>query len=612
MSLPFRFVARRALLLASLAVLAPLSSLAQSAAPKVLRLPFSVAETTFDPAKINDIYSRTVTAHIFEALYHYDHLARPAKIRPLTAAGMPEHSADHKVWTIRLRPGIYFQDDAAFKGQKRELVAADYVYAFKRIVDPANKSPIAVSILDIGFIGLEALREAATKDKKPFDYDTPIEGLKALDRHTLQITLKEPRPRLLEDLAGSDLVGGVAREVVEFYGDKVGEHPVGTGPFRLAQWRRSSSIVFERNPGYRERFYEEAAEPAADDAAGQALLARFKGRRIPMVDRVEISVIDENQPRWLAFLNGQVDGLVSIAGALPLDFANLAVPGGKLAPNLAKQGITALRSINPDMGLTFFNMEDAVVGGYTPDKIALRRAISLAMDVQREISLIRRSQAIPAQSQIAPHTSGYDPKLKTEMSDYDPPRAKGLLDTYGYVDRDGDGFREMPDGKPLTLEVGTQPDQISRQFDELWKRNMAAIGLRVKFIYGKWPEQLKAARAGKLQIWLVGSSADRPDGQSALARLYGPQSGGQNLARFRHARFDAIYDRMKSLPDGPEREALFLEAKLIGVAYMPYKVHVHRISNDLMHPWFVGFRRPLFWQEWWHLVDIDDSKRPAR
>lgn len=345
----------------------PAAAPAPGGEPKVLRLAFSVAETTFDPAKIVDLYSRTITPHIFEGLYTYDHLARPAKIKPLTAAGMPEVSADFRTWTVKVRPGIYYASDPAFKGQRRELVAADYAYQFKRVVDPANKSPVVAGILETKFIGLAALRDDALKNKKPFDYDKPVEGLKVLDRYTIQFNLEEPRPRLLETLAASDLFGAVAREVVEFYGDKIGEHPVGTGPFRVAQWRRSSFIALERNPEFREMLYD--AEPAPGDAEGQAILARFKGRRLPMVDRVEISVIEENQPRWLSFLNAQIDALATSSGPLPLDFANVAMPGGKLAPNLAKRGIVGIRTVNADTGFTYFNMEDPVVGGYTPERV---------------------------------------------------------------------------------------------------------------------------------------------------------------------------------------------------------------------------------------------------
>jgi ABC-type transport system substrate-binding protein len=569
---------------------------------KVLRLAFPVAETGFDPAKIVDLYSRTITPHIFEALYQYDHLARPIKIKPLTAAAMPEVSDDFRTWTIRIRPGIYFQDDPAFKGEfsqgRRELVAQDYVYTYKRPVDPANKSPIVAGVLDLGILGLNELRDAAVENKTAFDYDKPIEGLRALDRYTLQFKLAKPRPRFLENLTGSDLFGATAREVVEFYGDDIMGHPVGTGPFKLAQWRRSSLIVLERNPAYRERVFD--AEPAADDADGQAVLKALGGKRIPFIDRVEVSIIQESQPRWLAFLNGQLDYL-----QVPSEFALQAMPGGTLAPNLARQGVRGYQDLNADSGFLFFNMEDPVVGGYTPEKVALRRAISLSMDIDRQIRIIRRGQAVPAQSIVVPHTSGYDPKFKSENGDFDPARAMALLDLYGYTDRDGDGWREKPDGSPLALENATQPDSLSRQFDELTKADLARIGLRVRFFTGQWPEQLKAARAGKLQLWSLGSSAAALDGQGSLARLYGPQAGSQNLARFQNDEFDRIYDRMQQIPDGPERDELFRRAKLISVAYMPYKTTVHRINTTLVQKGMVGFRRPLFWQEWWHLVDID-------
>jgi ABC-type transport system substrate-binding protein len=572
----------------------------QAAQPlKVLRYAFRVAETGFDPAQVIDIYSRTVTPHIFEGLYGYDHLARPARIEPLTAAGMPEVDADFRTWTVRLRSGIFFADDPAFKGQRRELVAADYVYSFKRFADPRQKSPAWGGLAQQGIVGLAEARQKALETKQPFDYDTPIVGLQALDRYTLRFTLAAPRPRFLETLATGDLFGALAREVVEAYGDDIAAHPVGTGPFRLAQWRRSSLIVLERNPGYRERFFD--AEPAADDAEGQALLARFKGRRLPMVDRVEISIIEEEQPRWLSFLQGRHHFLEQ----MPAQFIDLAMPGGVIAPHLARQGVRGWRTVRPDVFFVTFNMDDPVVGGLAPAQVALRRAIGLALDVPREIATIWKGQAIPAQSTLLPQTTGYDPAFKSEMGDFDPARAQALLDLYGWTDRDGDGWRERPDGTPLTLEMLTQPDNQSRALDDLRAKNLAAVGLRLQYKAAKWPENLKAARGGQYQIWRVGGSAAAPDGQPSLARLHGPQVGGQNMARFRLPAFDALYDRMEVLPDGPEREALFLEAKRLGIAYAPYKTLVHRVVTDLAHAPLIGYRRPLFWQDWWHLVDLE-------
>ena len=575
---------------------------------KVFHFAFSSAETSLDPAKVNDLYSRTITPHIFEALYKYDHLARPAKIVPNLAEGMPEISADFRTWTIKVRRGIYFSDDPAFKGKRRELVAQDFVYAMKRIFDPAVKSPVVGGLTATGFVGMNALRDEAIKQKKAFDYDREVEGMRALDRYTVQFKVDQPRPRLIETLATGDLFGAVAREVVEHYGNDIDAHPVGTGPFRLKQWRRASLIVLERNPDFRDERWN--AEPAPDDAEGQAMLAKFKGRKLPLVDEVHVAIINESQPRWLAFLNGQLDMLATNSNAVPTDFTTLALPNGKLAPNLAKRGITGRRNVNPDIALTFFNMDDPVVGGYTPEKVALRRAISLGYDVSREIQVFWKGAAIPAQSPNLPHTTGYGPAFKSEMSDYDLPRAKALLDMYGYVDKDGDGWRDLPDGSPLLLEFASQPEQRFRIFDELWKKSLDALGVRVKFIIGQWPENLKAARAGKLMMWQLAQSAAAPDGQSALAKFYSPEIGSQNMARFRNARFDALYERMQALPDGPEREALFLEAKQIATAYMPWKLRVHRLEGEVLHPWVAGYRKPLFWQEWWHMIDIDESKRP--
>jgi len=574
---------------------------------KVLRYAFVAAETSFDPVAISDLYSRICTTHMFEALYRFDYLARsPAKVVPHVAAAMPEIADDFRTWTIRIQPGIYFTDDPAFKGSRRELVAADFVYSWKRFFDPVHRSPSYTNFQEQGVIGLDALRQEALATKKPFDYGREVEGLRALDRYTLQFRLAEPRPRFLYTIADSSLIGAVAREVVEFYGDRVAEHPVGTGPFKLAQWRRSSFIAFERNPTYRRVLYD--GEPGADDAEGHALLARFRGRTLPMIDRVEVSIIEESQPRWLSFLNGQIDLLMSV----PLEFSEEAVPGGKLAPWLGKRGVSMDRFANPDRTLFYFNMDDPIVGGMTPEKVALRRAICLATDIGAEIVQIRRGQAIPAQSGVAPGGWAYDPAYRSENGIYSPARAKALLDMYGYIDRDGDGWREKPDGTPLVIEYATQPSALDRQFDGLWKKNMDAVGLRLKIKAAQWPEQLKAARAGQLMIWQLGYTSTSPDVQDGLETLYGPAAGGQNLSRFRNARFDQIYQQMQALPDGPERLALLREAQNIVTAFAPQKYNVHRIVTWLYHARLIGLRAPMYGNQFWQSVDIDGRVSAGR
>jgi ABC-type transport system substrate-binding protein len=573
---------------------------------KVLRYAFLIAETSFDPAYVTDLYSRTVLAGIFEAPLQFEFLASPARMRPNTAAEMPEVSADFKTFTFRIKPGIYFAPDAAFKGVKRELTAADYVYSVKRHYDPRWKSGNLYLLENDKILGLSELRREALDKKVPFDYDREVEGLRTLDRYTFQIKLAEPKPRFLFHFADGSWTGAVAREVVELYGDKVGEHPVGTGPFVLKEWKRSSRMVLARNPHFREVFYDE--HPAADNAELQAVAQTYKGRRLPLVDEVHIAVIEEAQPRWLSFLNEEADLIDNV----PAEFSNIAFPNNQLAPNLRKKGIQMVRYPRADVSVSYFGMENPVVGGYEPHKVALRRAISLAVDVDREIRLVRRSQAIPAQGPMAPQTWGYDPAFKSTMSEFSVARARALLDMHGYVDKDGDGWREQPDGRPLVIEYNTQPDQVSRQLVELWQKNMTEIGIKMAFHTAKWPENLKASRAGKLMMWGVGWVAGQPDADTFLALGYGPNKGQANHARFDLPAFNALYEQQKVLPNGPERQRLMTEAAKLMVAYMPYKVHVHRVFTDLAHPWVLGYHRNIFVRDFYRYVDVDASLQRRR
>jgi ABC-type transport system substrate-binding protein len=603
---PLRFFPLRALLIAGLSIVlaAPARPAAPAPdAPRILRYAFRVAETGFDPAYISDLYSRTVAAALFDGLLEFDFLAQPARIRPNTAAAMPEVSDDYRVFTFRIRPGIYFADDPAFNGRKRELTAHDYVYSLKRHYDPRWKGANLYLLEADRILGLSELRRETLAKNIPFDYDREVAGLKALDRYTLRIELAEPKPRFLYHFADGSFTGALAREVVEMYGDRIGEHPVGTGPFVLKTWKRSSLMVLARNPNFREKFYDE--HPPADDARLQAVARAFKGRRLPLVDEVRIAVIEEPQPRWLAFLNEEQDFLEIV----PDEYIPIALPNGALAPHLARRGIQMERYARADVTLSYFQMENPVVGGYEPHKVALRRAISLAVDIEREIRLVRNGQMIPGQGPIAPGTWGYDPAFKTTMSDYDAGRAKALLDLYGYVDRNGDGWREQPDGQPLLIEYATQPDQSSRKLIEQWQRNLDAIGVRVRFTAAQWPENLKASRAGKLMMWGVGWSAAQPDGDTFLALGYGPNKGQANHARFALPAFDALYARQRTLPDGPERQALMTEAARLMVAYMPYKIHGHRVMTDLAHPWVLGFHHNIFVRDFFRYIDVDPARQ---
>ena len=564
---------------------------------KVLHLPLASPETVFDPVQTNsDLNTGTVLAHILESPLAFDYLARPARLVPSSAAAMPEASADARVFTVRLTPGIFFADDPAFKGKKRELIAADYVYSIKRFFDPKYNSSDLYIYEALKMPGLAELRERAIKTRAPFAYDTEVEGIRTLDRFTLRVTLGVPNPRFTYLMADPVFFGAVAREVVEHYGDEIGAHPVGTGAFRLKSWRRASRIVLERSPSYRGTRY---AGTPVDEPLAREIAASLMGKSLPLVDEVVLDVVEEDQPRWLSFLRGDYAWLL-----LPGPYASIAAPNGKLAPFLEKKGVRLQQSLRPDMGMTFFFMEHPLVGGYTPEKVALRRAIGLAFDGAAYIRHVLGGLAIPAQSTISPFTSGYDAAYKSEMSDFDPARAKALLDLYGYVDRDGDGWREQPDGKPLLLRLASLADQRSRSANELWQRCMSAVGLKVEFEIATWPELLKRSRAGTLMMWGYSWQAASPDGGFFLAIGYGPNASEANDPRFALAAFDRLFERQMVLPDGVEREAVMRQAKDMLVAYMPFKVHSHRVYLDLVQPGTRNYWRHPFMRDIWRFVDV--------
>ncbi len=573
------------------------------AGERVLNLAFSSPETVLDPVQTNsDQNTNEVLAHIFEAPLTYDYLARPVRLLPNTAAALPEVSADGRTITVRLKPGILFADDPAFGGKPRELTAHDHVYAIKRFYDPRFNSSDLYIFEQQKLPGLSELRKRAIDTRKPFDYDAEVEGVRALDRYTFRIRLGEPDPRFVYNLAHPVYGGAVAREVCERYGDDIGAHPVGTGGYRLAAWRRGSRIELVRNPRYRRVEYDGTP---ADEPIAQQIAARLKGRALPLADRIVCHVVEEAQPRWLSFLEGSFDWL-----EVPGDFRQLAAPGGRIAPFLARQGLSLQTPAMPDITMNFFFMEHPLVGGYTPEKVALRRAIALAFDSRAFVDHVLGGFGTPAQSTVPPFTSGHDPAYKSEMSDHDPARARALLDLYGYVDRNGDGWREQPDGQPLELVIASQATLRDRRANELWKRALDAVGLRVRFDISTWPELLKKSRAGTLMMWGYSWSAGSPDGGFFLGIAYGPNAGEANDPRFQLAAFDRLYERQRALPDGPEREAVMRQAKNLLVAYMPYKVHAHNVRPYLVQPWTHHFWRHPFMRDYWRFIDVDP--RPAR
>ena len=563
---------------------------------KVLRISFPVAETGFDPVRVSDLYSNIVNEAIFERLLTYDYMARPAKLVPMTAEALPEVSDGGRTYILHLRRGIYFASDPAFKGQKRELTAEDYVYSFKRFADPANRAPYGFMVQ--GKIeGLDEAMEAAKKSGK-FDYDATIPGLVALDRYTLRFKLTQPDYLFPYTLAHVPFAA-VAREVIEAYGNDVQAHPVGTGPYILKEWRRAAKMVLEANPNYRDVTWDFQSNGNGWD---DAIVSAMKGKKIPQIGRVEISVIEESQSRFLAFERKELDYM-----ALPATFVEQVLDdSNNLKQKWVDQGVSLFRATDPSVGYTFFNFRDPLVGGYSKEKIALRRAIIMGYDLPAEIRVIAKNQEIQAQMPIPQGVVGYDPNYRS-INQYDPVLANKLLDYFGYK-KGPDGFRTLPDGKPLTIRQATGTAAIDREYSELWKRSMDAIGIRMVFEPGKFSDTLKASKACQVMMWQASWTADYPDGDNFMQLLYGPNTGESNNGCYESKSYDALYTKSLTLPPtSVERNHLFIDMTRQMEVDGAWSLHSSPIRNQLIRPWVKGYKKHPILQAEFVFLDIDTA-----
>jgi ABC-type transport system substrate-binding protein len=587
-------LARFVLLAWALLALAPSHGAFAADMHKVLRIA-SNDITSLDPQQGTDLYSTRVATSIFEGLYEFEYLSSGSKVIPCTAEALPAIGDDGKTWTMRVKKGIYFTDDPAFKGKPRELVAADYAYAIERVMDPNLRSGGDPALSDL-IVGARAIVDAARMPGGKFDYDAPMAGLSTPDRYTLVIKLVHPDYTLLERLAGLNMMA-VAREVVEAAGADVLRHPVGTGPYRLKEWRPASRVVLEANPKYRKVVFPENA-----DAPQQDLVRAMRGKTLPVIGRIEISIIEESQPEILAFSQGGLDYI-----ALGGDDMKRVMENGQLRPDLAGAGVRHLRYTAPSLGFTYFNMDDPIVGGYSTSQIALRRAIGMGFDVNEMIRVLFAGNALPANQLLPPGVSGHDPALPPK-SLYDPASARALLDRFGFRDRDGDGYRETPDGKPLTVVRGTLPESWYREVDLLWKKSMDAIGIRMKVQQQTFAELNNLSRAGKLPMFNLGYRSLEPSGYQILQTLWSKESRDVNPAQFKNADYDAAYEQFLRTPAGPGRVALARRMSEISQAFMPMILHTYGIGNVLEHPWVEGYWPSPFGFAWKYL-DLDVAMR---
>jgi oligopeptide transport system substrate-binding protein len=524
-------------------------------AERVLRIGMPLVAETFDPARSDNMQANMLMAGIYDTLYVLDPLARPAVIVPVAAAALPEVSSDFREFTIRIRPGIRFTPHAAFGGKARELTAADFAYALRRVLDPKIRSP-GLFLFEGKIEGLDALAKRAADAGTAIDYDAPVSGLVAVDRQTLRIRLNKPDP-IFPFLLTSTLAAGVAREVVEVEGAAYGQRPVGTGAFVVSAFTPGQRATFLRNPSYRTLHWEDLLAPVSRQTQGTQPL---RGKTLPGLDRVEFSSTPESSAELLALRRDQLD-------LIYLGAPELATRDGKLLPELARDGVHLVRQDQPTALLSFFSMRDPVLGGNSREKIALRRAIQMAIDDKEWIRVFDAGFSTVRQQVVPPGVEGHIPGY-VNPNNFDPAAANALLDRFGFR-KGADGYRRNPDGSALTVTALTGTSSEARKGAEFSKRMLDRIGIRITFESVTTAERLKRMLHCRFGMASMDWGLDVPDGTNPMSMFYSKSIGSVNMSCYEDAVFDAAFERALVMPPGPERTEQFRTMQARLDAYAP-------------------------------------------
>ena len=550
-------------------------------------VPAASAQTTFrrhmervnsmDPVNADAVPASRAVSLVYESLLEYDYAARPYRLIPGVALTLPEVSSNGQVYVFHLDPEARFAPDPCFgldangKPRDRAITARDFVYALQRLTDHKVASSGAWLVLD-NIRGMRAFSDHSA-GRDPTDYNRAIEGLQALDNHTLRIELTRPFPQFAWLLAMSYTVA-VPREAVEKYGSGFSEHPVGSGPYRLASWRRNHEMVFERNAAWR------------GWRRGPAAVA--PGNDVPF-DRVVYRIIDDPATRWLAFLAGEID----FQGDIPRDNWDAVVDDQtQLRPELAQKGLHLTGMPTMEVAYIGFNMEDPVLGSNKK----LRQALNCAFD-SIAWEKFMNSRVVRADGAVPPGAAGY--ARDAFAYTFDLAHARQLLAEAGYPDgRDPKTGRRLA----LTLDIG-QTTQEARESTELLAAFLERAGIELQPQYQIFPAFLRKISKKETQMFRLGWVGDYPDAENFLQLFYSNNiSPGPNHCNYVNPAFDRLYEKACATTDEAARMELYRQMQAIVREDCPwlflhfprsYSLHPDRLHNYLPHDFPYGMEKYL-------------------
>ncbi len=561
-------------------------------APKVLRMPVdSDGPKSMDPAKGSTLYENKCVSQVYETLLQNKYLTRPLELEPLLLEEMPQLSEDGLTYHFKLKKGVLFHDDPCFPGGKgRKFVAADVVYSWKRLADD-DVSLKSWWVLENTIVGLDEFRKTQNAAAN-FDYDAPVEGFEILNDHELKVTLKEPVTRFLWTLAMFQ-TSIVPREAVEKYGTRFGLHPVGTGPYTMAEsgWIRQKSMTLHRNPKYHETLTD------AHIVDGNTVST--PGSQLPLAERLEFTFFVEEQPMWLQFSAGKLDFT-----RVPRDNFGEAFNKRtwKLKSSFSRKGITGHAVPMLDFIFWGFNMEDSLLGGYSDEKRYLRQAIALAMDWEERNDVIYNNVCAIYDGMIPPGLDGHpeDGKSPAAYRGPDLPRARELLAKAGY-----------PGGKGLpTIDFYASLEATGVESSEVLIRQMKKIGIEINPRLDVFSSFIESVNNRKAPFFAYAWHSDYPDAENNLALFYGPnEAPGSNTFNYKNPEFDKLYEKIRTMPPSPERTAIYEQMRDMVLRDMPFAGSLARTRFFLVQPWLQNCKPTEDFFTWIKYLDLDESQR---
>lgn len=605
------FLSLGAMALAALAgsALSPVTARAADAAhapaaPKTLQLPMRTdGPKTLDPAQGSTQYDNIAVSMVYETLVTFSY-AKPSELEPLLLSEMPARSEDGLTIRFKLKPGARFADDACFPGGKgRAITPEDVFYSLKRLADKR----LALKnwwLLDGQVVGLNEFKDQQNANLdagKAFDYDAPVAGFVKISDTEFEIKLTKPVYRFLYTLAQFQ-TSVVPREAVEKYADQFGAHPVGTGPFVLDQWQPKTLLHLNKNPNYHDVKYPARDQWSREDRRRR--LDRAAGQSVPFVDRVEFTMFVQDQPMWLQFQAGNL-GYIEV----PSDYFEQAFDKRtrEVKSEFTAQGITDHKDLLLDFIFVGFNMEDPLIGGLAPEKIALRQAVSLALDHNEINEVIYNGTNYIYDGPIPPNMDGFPENGKAPKNYRGPDRDRALekLKEAGWPEG-----KNAQTGQPLTLTYYTDVSARNTQTAELYKRQLARVGIRLEVVQIDFSTLIQYVDNKKAQVFGFAWGSDYPDAENNLALFYGPnQSPGSNHYNYKNPEYDAMYEKILVMSPGPERTKMYEQMRDLLIEHTPYVGSMCRTRFYLMAPWIVNCRPTERTWSWLKYLDVDEAKR---